>query len=689
MRYGITTALLALAALLSSAAPASATPLPATVSENMTLTTLGSPYTGSSTVEPGVTLTVEPGVRLNLGELVVKGTLRAEGTAEAPIVFSGPFEKVLGEWERVKFEPGSGASVLDHVEVKFGSWSPTKGMIEVVGSSPAIRNSTVSKSGGYGIRVVKGGSPEIAGDRFVENSQYAVSYEAEAGNSGEVDIHGNTVEKGGGGILVSVNAAAGVYGKALSGNTVTETTGYPVFYNGPDIPGDVTQNAVAGNPTDCILAEGTVAHTSTWLNANTEVCLELGVTVASGVTLTIAPGLVFLPNHNFTVKGTLKAEGTVAEPIVFTSSTETSPGAWEQIKFEPGSGASVLDHVEAKYGGWSAAKGMIEVVGSSPTIRNSTIAKSGGYGVKVLQGGSPEIAGNRFVEDSQYAVSYNAEAGNSGEIDIHGNTVEKGGGGILASINAAAGVYGKTLSSNTIVGTSGYGVFYNGPDIPGDVTQNNLSANPNNVILAEGTVAHSSTWTNGGAKLALELGVTVAAGATLTMEPGLVVMPGHSITVKGTLKAEGTAEAPILFTGPSESTTGEWEQIRFEGGSGASVLDHVEAKFGSWSGTQGMIEVLGSSPTIRNSTIQRSGGYGIKVVESGSPKIEWDRFRANAVGGLSYGGTGTLAAPHNDWNCASGPKPAGCGEAVSGNVNWNPAVQLPEPGGHCRGKESD
>jgi RHS repeat-associated protein len=329
---------------------------------------------------------------------------------------------------------------------------------------------------------------------------------------------------------------------------------------------------------------------------------------------------------------------------------------------------------------------MIEVASSSPTIRNSTIRKSGGYGIKVVKGGSPEITNNKFVENFRYAINYGAEAGNTGEINIHGNTIEKGGGGIWALVYSTS-VYGKTLSSNTVTGTTAWPIYYSGPDIPGDITQNVVSGNTNNAIFAQGTVAHSSTWVSAGSTIIPEL-VTVAPGVSLTMSPGLVVLPGHILTVKGTLLAEGSAEKPVVFTNGSETTPGEW-QIKFEPGSGASVLDHVEAKYGGGGGggERGMIEVASSSPTIRNSTIRKSGGYGIKVTGSGSPTVRWNRFRSNFKG-LSYGGPGVLPAPSNDWGCASGPKPAGCGDSVTSNVTWKPSVQLSELGGHCRGKES-
>src|ERR1700749_4698790 len=87
-------------------ATASATELPSSIKENMTLSASGGPYLGGSiTIESGVTLTIEPGVVLKVSGFIVKGTLKAEGSAEEPIVFTGSSESSPGEWSNIKFEP--------------------------------------------------------------------------------------------------------------------------------------------------------------------------------------------------------------------------------------------------------------------------------------------------------------------------------------------------------------------------------------------------------------------------------------------------------------------------------------------------------------------------------------------------------------------------------------------------------
>jgi RHS repeat-associated protein len=665
--------------LLAVASPASATVLPETIKENTTLTPASNPYTGVTTIESGVTLTVEPGVRFNITRMTVKGTLKAEGTAEKPIVFTGTKEEKAQEWCRIGFEPGSGASVIDHAEVKYAGGCGDGGIV-IHGSSPTIKNSVIEHNDSFGIKVPEGGSPEIANNRFA-NPNYNIYYNAAGTQKGEINIHGNEVEGGEVGIWVKVTSTGEVFGKTLGGNTITKTTVTAFLYEGSDIPGDITGNTLSGNTQNLITINGTVAHSGTW-NRGTPVKVSGSITVASGSTLTITKG-VFMMNPKMTVKGTLKAEGTAEEPIVFTGAKEEGAGAeWCRILFEPGSGASVIEHAEVKYGG-GCGDGAVVIKGSSPTIKNSTFEHDASFAIDATGGGSPEIANNRFAENHSYNISYAAAGTQKGEINIHGNEVEGGQVGIEVEISSTGEVFGKSLGSNTIVNTTVIAFFYEGADIPGDITGNTLSGNAENVIKVKGTVAHTETWKNAGTPVKFtNSGVTVAGGVTLTITKGVLIRNPY-MTVKGTLKAEGTSEEPVVFTGIKEEASGEWGSLKFEAGSGESTLEQTEVAYGG----NGMIEIKGSHPLITNTTIRKSSGYGVKITESGSPTIQWNRFRSN-TNGLSYSGTGKFSAPHNDWGCGDGPKPSGCGDSVTENVEWKPATELPELAGYCRGKES-
>jgi hypothetical protein len=233
-----------------------------------------------------------------------------------------------------------------------------------------------------------------------------------------------------------------------------------------------------------------------------------------------------------------------------------------------------------------------------------------------------------------------------------------------------------------VIATEGNGLTYSGPDIPGDVTENMLEGNVSDDIQIAGTVGHSETWSVGGSPARVTgAGVVVPVGITLNLQPGVYIRAPKMI-VYGTLHAEGTAARPVALTGPSEEKNGEWSGISLEAGSGASVLSYVEVGFGGSTGP--MLNVKGVSPTIMNSTFRRSAGDAIRVQQSGQPTIEGNRFRDNHFG-LRYEGEGKLHAPGNDWGCANGPKPTGCGDEVTSNVEWQPAAVLQELPRLCPG----
>jgi RHS repeat-associated protein len=684
-----------LALMLGLPTLASATVLPSSITENTVLTAAGNPYTGATTVQSGVTLSVEAGVEFTPTSgpaLKVEGTLDADGTAEDPIVFSSTANRTT-----IAFEPGSGASVLDHVEVINGGRAGGAGVtpepaVTVEKASPTITSSTFRSSNFTSIGVSEGGSPEIANNEFLENSgassAAAIRFNVISG-TGDVNIHDNFIEGGNSGIVVS--ASGSVTGTSLAGNTIVGTNATaPLNFSGPAIPANVTENTLVGNEADLIEVSGTVAASSTWNDGGTKIRLGT-VTIPAEVTLDVSPGLFFThagSGNGFTVKGTLDADGTAEHPIVFSSAV-----ARTMFAFEPGSGASVLDHVEVINGGRAGGAGVtpepaVTVEKASPTITSSTFRSSNFTSIGVSEGGSPEIANNEFLENSgassAAAIRFNVISG-TGDVNIHDNFIEGGNSGIVVS--ASGSVTGTSLAGNTIVGTNATAPLnFSGPAIPANVTENTLVGNEADLIEVSGTVAASSTWNDGGTKIRLGT-VTIPAEVTLDVSPGLFFThagSGNGFTVKGTLDADGTAEHPIVFSSAVART-----MFAFEPGSGASVLDHVEVIRGGSTAcceTRAAVAIKKAAPTITNSSFREARHYAIKITESGSPKIEWNRFRKNEKG-ISYSGIGKLVAPNNDWGCASGPKPAGCGDSVS-NVEWKPAAQLPEPNGHCRGEDS-
>ncbi len=122
-----------------------------TLTENTTLTG-GKPYLikGRLTVPEGITLTLAEGARLRMhdkAEIVVDGTLRAEGTADKPVQITGdrdgfvaaqiPYELMSGQWGGIYFAPTSRDNVINFASIRNSSYGLYLDSI-ASGASPAL-----------------------------------------------------------------------------------------------------------------------------------------------------------------------------------------------------------------------------------------------------------------------------------------------------------------------------------------------------------------------------------------------------------------------------------------------------------------------------------------------------------------------------------------------------------------------
>jgi hypothetical protein len=130
--------------------------------------------------------------------------------------------------------------------------------------------------------------------------------------------------------------------------------------------------------------------------------------------------------------------------------------------------------------------------------------------------------------------------------------------------------------------------------------------------------------------------IHVKPNATLRVQAGAVVkfVDGSQLVVDGTLLTEGTAESRVSFTslsddniagdtegnGPSVGRPGAWRGVRFNSGSGASVLSYCDIWFAGGS-ANALVSCSNSSPTIRDCRL-RAGTTGVRCESGAAPLIE-------------------------------------------------------------------
>jgi len=212
----------------------------------------------------------------------------------------------------------------------------------------------------------------------------------------------------------------------------------------------------------------------TWDVSGSPYLIDGDITVPAGQTLTIEPGVevLFQSWYSLTINGTLIADGTDNEPILFGGGHETA--GWLGIRFVNAPDGSLLDNIIVENGRATGADplnkgGGIYIDGSNPTISHSTIrnnfAKFSGGGI-FLNNASATLIGNTIINNtagqggtsnggglavytSDLVLTDNVISGNSVYI-AGGYTTPSGYGGGVFLQRSNATLTGNLISDNHV-----------------------------------------------------------------------------------------------------------------------------------------------------------------------------------------------------------------------------------------------
>jgi flagellar hook assembly protein FlgD len=429
------------------------------------------------------------------------------------------------------------------------------------------------------------------------------------------------------------NGTTGVsFSKSLTGFSLNTTYHYRVVATngfGTSYGYDVSFTTTAGTT-----VSGTIFTDTTWTYAGSPYIVIGNIFVygtSSEPTLTIEPGvevrfngLYYLSIGYSLYKGRLVAQGTSANPIIFTSNNASpAAGNWYGIRFyNHATTESSLDYVTVEYAGYQY--GSIYISNSSPSINNSSIINNANKGIDITGNSAPLIT-NSVISSN---VTYGIYVANNSTPLISSTAISSNGSyAISISANDAGGLgAGNSANSNGIYG----------------------------IELRASTIASDSTWPYQPVPYIVTGNISVygiSTEPTLTIEPGVEVRfsglyylnIGYS-SYKGRLAVQGTSANPIIFTSSNASpAAGNWYGIRFYNhATTESSLDYVTIEYAGYQ--YGGIYISNSSPTITNSTIRRSKYDGMYMAGDSAPAITYSVISDNSSEGVYVSGTNASVA---------------------------------------------
>jgi hypothetical protein len=644
----------------------------------------------------GATLRIEPGVIVKVGagrsiNVTNGGALDAAGSAARPVIFTawsdddyggdnngdGPSNGTAGDWFRLSFSSSADAagSRLSHVLVRYSGAAGHSVQLDRV--DVPVLDSQIRDGNGHGLFISQA-APLVQGNRIEANSGNGIQTLFGAPRLLDNQILGNQ-----NGIFLQYGSAE------IAGNQIRDNSGYGIFNQDardlPEIrantitdngigvrlpfsalPGAAAGNLIGPNDQDHIEVIGNPLARSLALPAGQVYYQVSGsAKVAAGAALELAPGLIwkFGNGAGMDIDGALRAEGTQAEPIIFTSYRDDSaggdtdgggpsagaPGDWDNLSFSD----TVIDfltrltQVQVRYAGDNA----LYARGADIDIRDCTLRDNAGVGLYLYEN-STRVEGCTIEDNAGYGVGLFATYYNPAwRPRLSDNHIRRNAGGIQSRL------IGAEIDANHILDNTGWGIDYqrthqapipSGNQITGNARAARLPASalpqpgdgnrltPNhrsglwirgNELSRDLVLGIEGSGTEELSRYHIEGRLNVPAGRSLSIDPGVVIKfaDGAGMDIVGALQALGTHQAPIVFTGErddahgadmnadgtaSAPANGDWRGLSFANAEdGASELRHVKVLYGG--SYVANVYSNNTDLTIADSELAHSGGDGL------------------------------------------------------------------------------
>lgn len=567
----------------------------------------GSPYlvTSRLTVPAGASLTIDAGVQMKFQDRVqmfVNGSLVANGTAAAPIVFTSSTGTTSGRWAGIGVQPG-GAATFAHVKV---SAAGLAGGFPIVGQLPrsaalfcyrgslSVANSEISASGGDGVYYLNDMSP---GQSIGVN------------NCSLFTIAGDGVH------LEAIEPDDSL---SVDGNTVSGCGSFPFRIPASAMGKIGAANAMSGNASGNGIALSAGSISGTVILTPNRSWFVLGqITVPVGASLNLVDGdtLRFRAGVKLQVAGSLSATASPFSPVGFIadSAAQTPASRWAGIELDEGASATLSSAVISGAGFASS----FQIPGTSDYRTASIFAYRADLtlnAASIISGGGD---GLYWYNDSiPHLLNVQSSSINATDND----------GYVVAWETAADTV---SLTSNTVVGVQRYPIVVPSRRLVG-LHGNAITVNAIPAVGISGGAVESNTSLDAGGLYHVLQTVSVSTGVTLTIGAGAALhfAPDSWLDVFGSFVTQGTALKPVTLTSfwPTP-LPGDWGGVGLEPGSSAT-LAYTSVRYGGQDGAflvagvgaiQAGVLVNRASLSATGLSCDHTNGEGVFVYNPAAP----------------------------------------------------------------------
>lgn len=577
-------ALSACAAAALTAGAAAQTPLSGPLSDSTTGPLAAGVYDAMNiSVPAGETLTIDAGAVIKFrfdARLDVVGTLLVQGTAGNPVVFTDQRDDAAGGdtngdgsatapaagwWRGIEFEATASASSVQHAVIRYGG--RFIGGVQLNGCDATFSDVAVTDYDTSGFDLNLNSLPTLQ-------------------NCG--------VERCSGRAFRDVPIAAV---PLFSGLTASGGPGDRVWIGDGALPAGARIEIGPDNGID-----GTLF-------------VDNAVFVPADSTLAVDAGTILKIRFDgrLNVNGTLEVNGTAADPVVVTderddtvggdtnadgAATAPAAGWWRGIEMADTSDASVVRHLDLRYGGRFISA--LELASCDATFENVSIDAFVNSGIDLRTDSHPILRDVSITNCSTDAID-------------------------TASITALPGFSGLTASGN-----GNDWIDVTNATVPGGV---DLVIGPGNGLAGTARI--------GGF-------LEVASGASLTLEAGMIILQRFDggVACDGPLTCEGTQANPVWFVDERDDLAGNgaagvpgagwWRGITFRAGASGSNLTWTNVLHGGR--FQANVRVQDAAVTMFRCRIAEGTNNGMNFASSSEPcSIEGctvTNFGADAIAGV-------------------------------------------------------